>query len=303
MRDIRRVDLNLLVTLDVLLTERNVTRAARRLALTQPTVSATLARLRKLFGDPLFVRGQRGLMPTPRALALAPALKQWLAEAQSLVIAEKFNPATAQITTSICANDYIQATLVVPFIQRLRRAAPNAQIAVRNPQFSDVVGMLADGRLDLYVTTTTEIPSEDLPSRYLFDERYMCVVRREHPLARKRTVTLDDFCRYPQVMVSPTEGQFAGPTDTALARVGRKRRVAVSAPGFLLLPEILKSENLIAVVPERLFAERMGGLRSFAPPLDVPGFSVILLWHKRQHNEPVHRWLRELLASTAQDLH
>src|SRR5215471_14927560 len=116
MRDIRRIDLNLLVALDALLEERSVTRAASRLALTQPTVSAMLARLRKLFGDPLFVRNQRGIQPTPRAMALAPALKQWLAQAHALVAGERFDPATAQITASLSANDYVQSVLIVPFI-------------------------------------------------------------------------------------------------------------------------------------------------------------------------------------------
>src|SRR6185295_1409009 len=130
MKDFRRIDLNLLVALDALLEEQNVTRAAKRLALTQPTVSAMLARLRKLFDDPLFVRTQRGILPTPRAAALAPTLKQWLAEARALVSDERFEPATADLIASISANDYIQSALIVPFIERLRREVPNAQLAV-----------------------------------------------------------------------------------------------------------------------------------------------------------------------------
>lgn len=302
MRDIRRIDLNLLVALDALLEERSVTRAAKRLALTQPTVSAMLARLRKLFGDPLFVRTQRGIHPTPRALALAPALKEWLAEAHTLVAGERFDPASARITASLAANDYIQSALIVPFLQKLRRLAPNAQIGLRSTQLPDVTAMLADGALDLCVTNTRELPSRDLPSRVLYDERYVGVVRQGHPLKAKRPVSLDDFCRFPHVMVSPTEGQFVGPTDEALARVGRARRVAVSAPGFLILPEILKADDLIAVVPERLLPARTDGLRTFDLPLEVPGFTVLLIWHRRSQNDPAHRWLRELLATTAESL-
>lgn len=303
MRDISRIDLNLLVALEALLEEQSVTRAADRLALTQPTVSAMLARLRKLFGDPLFVRTQRGILPTPRAAALAPTLKQWLAEARALVADERFEPATADLTASISANDYIQSALIVPFIERLRREAPNAQLAVRCPQFNDVAGMLADGDLDLCVTTTPEIPEADLKSRVLYEERYVCVVRGNHPLkAKKGRVTVDQFCRYPHAMVSPTEGRFVGPVDRALAQVGRRRRVVLAAPGFLILPEILQTDNLIAVVPERILRGRMEGLRTFAPPVAVPGFSVVLLWHQRLHQDPAHRWLRELLAATAQGL-
>ena len=223
MRDIRRIDLNLLVALDALLEEQSVTRAADRLALTQPTVSAMLARLRKLFGDPLFVRTQRGILPTPRAAALAPALKHWLSEARTFVADEQFEPATAEFTASLSANDYIQSALIVPFIGQLRDAAPNARLAVRSPLLTDVPAMLADGELDLCITTTPEIPSTELLSRTLYEEQYVCVVRSGHPLKTKGAVTLEKFCRYPHVLVSPTEGRFVGPTDRSLAEIGYRR--------------------------------------------------------------------------------
>ena len=302
MSDIRRIDLNLLLALDALLEEQNVTRAAKRLALTQPTVSAMLARLRKIFGDSLFVRTQHGILPTPRAAALAPALKQWLADARALVASEHFNPATADFTASLSANDYIQSALIVPLIQRLRREAPHVRLAMRSAQLTDVPSMLADGRLDLCVTTTTEIPSPDLPSRLLYEERYICAVRSAHPLKAKAAVTLEQFCRYPHVIVSPAEGRFVGPTDQALAHIGRKRSVVLSAPGFLILPEILKTDDLIAVVPERVLRGRMAGLRTFAPPLKIPGFSVHALWHQRVHQDSAYRWLREQLALSVHTL-
>src|SRR5262249_53893852 len=141
MRDIRRIDLNLLVALHALLTERSVTRAASRLALTQPTVSGMLARLRRLLGDPLFVRTQRGILPTPRAQALAPALERLLAEASSLIAGAAFEPATTQITFTVSANDYIQSALLVPFIRRLRERAPLARLAVRPADVRSLVAM------------------------------------------------------------------------------------------------------------------------------------------------------------------
>jgi len=298
MKDIRRIDLNLLVALQALLEEHNVTRAARRLALTQPTVSAMLVRLRRIFGDPLFVRTQRGILPTPRAAALAPALKQWLLEARAFVADERFTPSTAELTFTLSANDYIQSTLIVPFLERLRRPAPNVRVAVRSPQFADVTAMLANGELDLSITSTPEIPSVELPSRLLYQERYIGVVRREHPLRRK--VTLEQFCHYPHVVVSPSDGRFIGPTDQALAQLGRRRRVVLSVSGFLILPEILRTDDLVAVVPERVLAGRMTGLRTFTPPVVVPGFSVVALWHARLQKDQAHRWMRELLAQTAQ---
>jgi DNA-binding transcriptional LysR family regulator len=121
MPNIRKIDLNLLVVFDALLDERNVTRAAARLGYTQPTISGMLARLRDLFGDPLFVRAQRGLVPTPRALALAVPLKRLIADSRRLVASDLFDPATAEVTFIISSNDYMQQALLVPFIKALRR--------------------------------------------------------------------------------------------------------------------------------------------------------------------------------------
>lgn len=298
MRDLRRIDLNLLVALQALLAERNVTRAARRLALTQPTVSGMLARLRRLLGDPLFVRSQRGILPTPRAQALGPALERLLAEAGSLIAGASFDPALTELTFTVSANDYIQSALLVPFIRRLRERAPSARVAVRPADVRSLVARLADGELDIGITTSPEIPSLDLPSRLLYEDRYVCAVRKAHPL-RGRKITLDRFCQFPHMLVSPTEGGFVGPTDRALAERGRQRRVALSVPGFLVLPEILQTEDLIAVVPERVLVGRSAGLRTFAPPVPIPGFAVLALWHPRVQHDPAHRWLRELLAATA----
>jgi DNA-binding transcriptional LysR family regulator len=300
MRDLRRIDLNLLVALDVLLEERNVTRAADRLALTQPTVSAMLVRLRELFDDPLFVRAQRGMLPTPRAQALAPSLKEWLAEAHGLVAGEAFNPAMATLTASISANDYIQSALLVPLVKRLRREAPNIRLAVRGPELCNGTTPFANGDIDLCIATTSEIPSRELPARLLYNEHYVCVVRKGHPMAGAR-VTLDQFCRFPHATVSTTESEFTGPADQALAQLGRKRQVVLSVPGFLILPEVLATDDLIAVVPERVVRGRMSGLRTFAPPMAIPEFSVVALWHQRLHKDPAHRWLRGLVAETARE--
>jgi DNA-binding transcriptional LysR family regulator len=290
------------VVLDALLEERSVTRAAARLALTQPTVSGMLARLRTLFKDPLFVRTQRGLMPTPRAQALTPSLKQWLADASMLVAGQSFEPSTAVMTTALAANDYFQSALVVPFLERLRRGAPNMRVAVRPSQTDRVGEMLANGELDLSIVASSENTSFDLPSRLLYNDRYICAVRKGHPLKSGKKVTLDQFCGYPHVLVSPTEGRFVGPTDHALAKLSRTRSVALSISGFLILPDILQTDDLIAVVPERALAGRMSGLRTFMPPVDIPSFSVIALWHPRLNADPAHRWIRDLLATVAREL-
>ena len=300
MANIRRIDLNLLVALDALLDECSVTRAAERLALTQPTVSGMLARLRDIFDDPLFVRTQRGVLPTPRAQALAPTLKALLADATALVTPEIFDPETAELTVSISANDYMQFALVVPFIEELRRRAPKVELAVQPLANGDLATGLTRGEADIAITIP-EFARPDLLSRFLYEERYVCAVRKEHPIKGK-AVTLDEFCRFDHVLVPPDGVAFEGPTDEALSKLGLKRRVALSVPSFLILPDILQTDDLIGVFPERLLRGRTGDLKVFAPPLKIPGFRVIALWHPRLHKDPAHKWLRDLLAAVAQNL-
>jgi DNA-binding transcriptional LysR family regulator len=298
--DIRNVDLNLLVALDALVDECSVTRAAVRLSLTQPTVSGMLARLRDVFDDPLFVRTQRGLLPTPRTEALTPLLKRVLADTAALIAGRTFVPETAEMTVSLAVNDYMHASLVVPFIKELRRRAPKIKLAVRPMAIADLSIKLSRGEVDIAITIP-DFVAADLPSRFLYRERYVCAVRNRHPLNKKK-VSVKDFCRFDHVLVSPSGGAFEGPTDRELAKLGLARRVALSVPSFLILPEVLQADDLIAVVPERLLQGRTRNLRTFAPPVPVPGFDVIAVWHARLHEDPAHVWLRDLLASVATKL-
>ena len=293
----RRLDLNLLVALDALLDERSVTRAARRLGLTQSTVSGMLTRLRAALDDPLFVRSQHGIVPTRRASALAAPLKDLIAAAKVIATAERFDPATASQTFSVSLNDYMQLTVLLPLVADLRREAAGIRLSVRPLVVDNLVADLARGEIDL-VVTIPEFAMSDLPSRLLYRETYVGVVRREHPLAC-RSVSIEDFCRFDHVLVSPTRGSFEGPTDDALRRVGWRRRTCYSVPSFLLLPALLQTDDLIAVVPRRLAALRSEGLVSFRLPVSVKGFDVIAVWHARVDKDPAHQWLRSKLARIA----
>jgi len=300
MGDIRGIDLNLLIVLDALLDERSVTRAAARLGYTQPTISGMLARLRDLFADPLFVRTQRGILPTPRAETLALPLKQFLAEGRRLVTPDVFDPATVELTFAISTNDYMQHAVLVPFIEVLRREAAKIRLAIKPLIIAGLVDALARGDADLAVTIP-EFAMSNLPSRLLYRERYVAAVRPEHPLAKSRTISLETFCSYDHVLVSPTGGSFEGPTDEALARIRRRRTVRYSVPSFLLVPELLQIDDLIALVPARLLrghGERLTLLRS---PINVPGFDVIAVWHPRVDKDVAHRWLRMRLSQAASD--
>jgi DNA-binding transcriptional LysR family regulator len=300
MHNIRNVDLNLLIAFDALYDTGNVTRAAERLALTQPTVSGMLTRLRALFGDPLFVRTQHGILPTPRADALSEPIKGLLANVEALVAPDEFDPGSAQTTISISANDYMQQALIVPFLDRLRRQAPSMRLAVMPAYIDDLKEKLARGTVDLAVTIP-EFADPGLPRSLLYTERYVCVARGEHPLKSKKP-SLEDFCRFDHIMVSPTSGSFVGPTDDALAQLGVSRRVSVSLPSFHVLLESIRVDDFLALVPERLLYGRMTGLRLLEPPVSVPNFDVIACWHPRVGADPGQRWIRALLGSVAKEL-
>jgi DNA-binding transcriptional LysR family regulator len=299
MDNIKRIDLNLLVVLNALLEDSNVTRAAARLGYTQSTVSGMLVRLRALFGDPLFVRTQRGLLATRRAQALALPLKQLLNDSQRLVAREVFDPATAEMTFTISGNDYMQRALVVPFVKVLRKEAKKLQLAIAPQIVGGLSDALANGTIDLAVTIP-EFAMPDLQSRLLYRERYVVAVRRQHPLARREAMTVESFCSYDHVLVSPTGGSFEGPTDRALARLRQKRKVRYSLPSFLLVPEILQTDDLVALVPSRLLRGNTK-VAILEPPVEVPGFEVIAVWHPRLHKDVAHRWLRGRLANDAKN--
>jgi DNA-binding transcriptional LysR family regulator len=298
MADVRSTDLTLLIVLDALLDERSVTHAAARLGYTQSTVSGMLARLRDLFGDPLFVRTQRGVLPTPRAEALASPLKQFLADGKRLIARETFDPATAELTFAISTNDYMQHALLVPFIEVLRREAAKIRLAIKLPIIAGLADALARGDADLAVTIP-QFAMSDLPSRVLYREHYVAAVRPEHPLAKSRTISFETFCSYDHVLVSPTGGSFEGPTDEELARIRRRRTVRYSVPSFLLVPELLQIDDLIALVPSRLLRGHGERLTLIKSPINVPGFDVIAVWHPRVDKDVAHRWLRTRLSQTA----
>src|SRR5574343_275659 len=294
MADIRTLDLNLLKAFDALMDERNVTRAAQRLALTQPAVSGMLVRLREAFGDPLFVRASRGVVPTARAEALAPAVRQLLQDVTALLQPAVFDPATTALTLTVAATDYALRAVGLPWMAALRARAPGLRVAVQPISDIRIAGQLARGEVDLALTTPAMAPPE-LRTRALFDERYVCVARAGHPALAAGPCTLERFCAEDHALVSYGGDPFEGATDRALAAMGRRRLVVASVGSFLMLPELLRRTDLIAVAPERLVAAE-SGLATCAPPLPVPGFTKVAVWHERHHHDPGQRWARELLC-------
>lgn len=290
------LDLNLLLTLDVLLDECSVTRTAKRLRLAQPSVSMQLSKLRESFNDPLLVPTRRGMRPTPRAESLREPLRAVLSGLAVMVAPAVFEPAKARVTWRVAAADYGEIVVLVPALAKLRAEAPNARLAVVQTQTLNIERMLEAGEIDLCVSTVDSAP-EQLRRVPLFTDRYVLVGRKGHPKLRRRP-NLTQFCALEHVLMSPDGAGFVGPTDRALAEKGAKRNVALSVPHFSFSLAAIASSDLVAMLPSRLVAARQD-LCVYEPPVAIEGFTMGLLWHDRSHHNPAHQWLRNTLVTTA----
>ncbi len=293
-----RLDLNLLVTLETLLVEQNVTRAAERLHLSQPAVSAQLSRLRVLFDDPLLIPVQRGMAPTAKALDLLNPLRHALDQVRATLVEHShFDPIKARLIVAIACTDFLQATVVQPLAIALRTRAPGVRIALHHLDLQQLEAQMASGQVDLALMTPEHGPVS-LRSQHLFDERYVLIGRREHPELR-HDLSVEQFEKLEHVIVSLCGGNFATPVDDGLAALGRKRNVVLSAASFLAVPEIVARSDFVALVPERLVRDRSEALKVVECPFPIPGFPVSMLWHERNHGHGGQRWIREVIVELA----
>ena len=294
--DSKRLDLNLLVTLETLLVEQNVTKAAARLHLSQPAVSAQLNRLRHEFDDPLLIPAQRGMTPTAKAIELLDPLRQALDQVRATVATHRnFDPAKAKLTVAIACTDYLQAAVVKPLVVELRTRAPGVRVALRNLDLPQLEAQMARGDVDLALMTPQVAPPS-LRTRHLFDERYVLIGRRKHPRLREG-ITVEEFAKLEHVIVSLGGGGFVTPVDSALAALGYRRNAVLSAASFLFVPEIVSYSDFVALVPERLVRDRADKLKVMDCPFPVEGFAVGMVWHERSHGHSGQRWIREAIVS------
>ena len=294
--NLNRIDLNLLVSLDVLLAECNVTRAAQRLSLSQPALSAQLRQLRALLNDALLLPAARGMVPTSRALELQAPLREALIRVGEIVSAHStFDPATADTTFRIATTDSIQTVACAPLNARLRKLAPGTRLALHLPDAQKIAEQLASCEIDLALLTPQAMPVS-LKTRPLYREEFLCVMRHGHPAA-ERPLDLDTFCACDHLMVSPSGGGFTGAVDETLAALGRKRRVAVSVNTFLVVPSFVAESDLISTIPARLARRWAATLSVKEPPCAIAGFDVHLGWHPRKHADPAQVWLREQVVA------
>lgn len=289
MNDLRRIDLNLLVILDALLSEQHVTRAAERLHLSQPAVSHALARLRDLLGDPLLVRAGSTLVPTARALELVAPLAEALAQVQSLLAPNTFDPATARRTFRVAMSDYGAAIILPGLIRTLRREAPGIDLQISHASREGMLEGVLNGDIDVAAGVFPEMPNE-LRSSVLFEERYVCLLDRRR-LPADGVLDLPTYLSRPHVLLE-MRGSGTPEIERALTALRERRRVAISLPHWSVAPQLISGTDLILTVSSRSVREiDQQELIVLPPPFEIAPFTFVLAWHKRRGGDQALNWL------------
>ena len=298
--NLRSIDLNLLVALDALLSERHVTRAAERVGLSQPAMSNALGRLRALFNDELLVRTATGMKPTPRAAELAEPLRQLLRQVERVMQSDSgFDPGRSDRVFTLRMSD-ILAYLVLPLLaaRRPRRSGVGFNVLHLSP--AATVDALERDEIDVAISMGLE-HSNAIRSQKLLRDRMVCIMRKSHPAARKR-LTFESFIaqEHMKVSMSPTDLRFV---DRVLADRGHRRRIVLNVPHWLVAPRVLKSTDLLAVMPGHLAAALIDDeLRMAELPFPSAPFDWRLYWHRRHDQSKANRWLRDQVAHVCTEL-
>jgi len=283
-------DLNLLVTLDVLLAERSVARAAKRLRLSPSAMSRALARLREATGDPLLVRAGRTLVPTPRALALRGQVSQLVQDVHAVLApAERFDLTQLVRTFTLRTSEGFVENFGAKLVARVSREAPKVRLRFLSKSDRDSSG-LRDGSVDLETGVVGSDLGPEVRAQGLFRDRFVGVVRKGHPLAKGR-ITARRYAGGRHILFT-RQGGDTGVIDDALAAVELEREIVAVVGGFAAALALARGSDLIATVPERHTTSLRTGMFSFRLPVDVPEFTVSLLWHPRMDADAAHRWLR-----------
>lgn len=289
-------DLNLLITLDVLLMERNVTRAAQRLGLSPSAMSRSLARLRETTGDPLLVRAGRGLVPTPRALELREKVSQLVMDAQA-VLRPTVTPDLKQLvrTFTLRTSEGFAENFGPDLIARVGVDAPGVLLRFVQKLDKDSA-QLREGTIDLETGVVGTTMGPEVRAQALFRDRFVGVVRKDHPLSLGE-ITPTRYATGRHIGIS-RRGLEMQPIDEAMNLIGLERDIAAIVGGFSTAVAMARASDLIASVPERHTGNLRAAMFTFPLPFTTPEFTVSLLWHPRFHADPAHKWLRGLVVQT-----
>lgn len=294
--DLRQLDLNLLLVFELMLRERQVSRVAEQLGVTQPAISRSLKRLRNLLGDELFYRSPEGMSPTAYAQHLAEPICLALDELRQALSSEfSFDPASSRRTFVIAMSDIGESYILPRLMALLARMAPSTALTIVRDRGEALQRNMVAGHIDLAIGLHEHLQSGFF-AREVYRQNYVCVFRHGHPLAG-RPLSLDDFVQAEHAVVSAT-GYGHAEIDSLIDRQGIQRSIRVRLPNYASLENLLFSTDLIATVPEVLVQPHLKPLAlAHAPhPVTLPDLAIRAFWHERNHRDPANRWLRELVA-------
>ena len=304
----QHLDLHLIRILYLLLVEKNVSRVALKLNQPQPSISASLRKLRELTGDPLLVRGARGMVPTQHGESLLKPAKRILDETENLFVKKSpFVPETEARTFNIAAPDYLDSQFLPNVVAALRRESPNSRVVIHSlGPGVDYIRMLSDGDMDVVIANWDE-PPPHLHMSKLFEDPIICTMRADTAYAKRTPcdgMTVEDYLSLPHVAPSQMMSGNRGVIDAFLEREGMRRNVAVESAYFGLIPYMLTQTDLVLTTGRQFirFYERTLPLKTFTVPVKFPPMRFYQLWHERVHQAPEHKWLRDQLTTAAKAL-
>ena len=294
MNNIRQLDIHLLLTLQALLTEKHISKAAVKLLKSQPAVSHSLAELRKVFNDPLLVRQNGKLERTPRAEELLEPLTEILNQIQILLEPKQFDPSTAHRTFKMAMSDYGTHVVLPNLVQTLRLVAPDIQLQITQASRESMQLQVIEGELDFaFGVFNHEPPDDGVIMATLFTEEFCCIAdAKRYP----HDLNLDEWLDCPHVLVA-MQANSPNEIDVTLAQKGLKRRIVTILPHWGIANELIQGTDLILTVAQRNITQFINNpnYKIFEPPITLPSFDFKMIWHKRRENDPAHIWLRQLI--------
>ncbi len=296
--NLNKVDLNLFIVFDAIYTEANLTRAGQIVGITQPAVSNALARLRETFNDPLFVRTAQGMVPTPMAQNIIGPVRNALQLLRvSVQESRTFNPLQANKTFRISMTDLTEAVVLPPLFQRLRRLAPNVKIESMLAKRRETTKELAAGRLDFAMDAPLNTDPQVRHVK-LLEDRYVCAMRRGHPLAKDK-LSVEEYLQLSHIHISSRRSGL-GMVDLALGKMGQQRKIALRSQHYMMATQVIQQTDMAVTVPER-FARRHD-LYQVPLPVDIPPLETHIYWHESTDQDPANRWMREQMIEIAQQV-
>lgn len=303
MKNITSIDLNLLVVFRTLMQEKNTVRAGKILGMGQPTISHALRRLRESFNDPLFVRASRGLVPTRRALELAPGVSEFLQNIEQLLLTPGiFDPKSAAVTFRLATTDYFEHVALPQLLKIMEREAPHCTLISRPTSGELPKSALESGEIDLAIAGFYGKLPDNHYSQHLFSDDFVCVARRAHPHIGQK-LKLKQYASEKHILISP-QGDMKSQTAQQLKRHGFEQQFLAGVSSFATPGAIVCESNLLVTCPRRLALsyQRFLPVAIHELPFSIKGIAIVQVWHGRHHADPAHTWLRRLIHQVAQTL-